>query len=228
MWLQSWVLNRVKGPINYLLIFMMPLAMAGCDLIGVTFLESSQSQKNPDENSVAEEKLSYQEIEWTDLMPSSDLEALLNPPSYVTDIEDGAIDDVIASQLQSQEVTNPDDPYQQALVSTKIVTEMNNQAIRIPGFIVPLEYNNESKITEFFLVPFFGACIHVPPPPPNQIIFVRSEEGVEQKQLYDAYWISGTLSTTLIENDMATAAYSLQLDQYKPYYEDYELPQDDL
>ena len=203
-------------------------------LLFPTLLACEQINEDPPDNQdrVHDDKslqaIDYREVEWTDLMPVSDLDALLNPPSYVIDVEDGSVDDVISSQLQSQPVTDPNDPYQQALVSTKIVESMNNQAIRIPGFIVPLEYNKDSKIIEFFLVPFFGACIHVPPPPPNQIIYVRSEEGVEQKQLYDAYWISGKISTTLIENDMATAAYSMQLDEYKPYYDDYELPEDNL
>ena len=108
-------------------------------------------------------------------MPKEDLDALSNPPSYIADVEDGSPEDQISDQLQN----TPDaisDRYQQALVSTNIVPEMNGQAVRIPGFIVPLEFNDDEDVTQFFLVPFFGACIHVPPPPPNQIILVNSPE----------------------------------------------------
>lgn len=211
--------------LSVLLLF--PTLLA-CEQINEDFPDNQVNSQDHVHETELSQAIDYREVEWTDLMPASDLDALLNPPSYVTDVEDGSLDDVISSQLQNQPATDPNDPYQQALVSTKIVEAMNNQSIRIPGFIVPLEYNKDSKIIEFFLVPFFGACIHVPPPPPNQIIYVQSEEGVEQKQLYDAYWISGKISTTLIENDMATAAYSMQLDEYKPYYDDYELPEDNL
>ena len=84
--------------------------------------------------------------------------------------------------------------------------------------MVPVEFDEES-ITEFFLVPYFGACIHSPPPPPNQIIYVHAPQGLKLDTLYDPFWISGTLSTKLIENYMATAAYSLKMASYEPYTE---------
>ncbi|MFV1872868.1 MAG: DUF3299 domain-containing protein [Oleiphilus sp.] len=162
-------------------------------------------------------KTPYQAVEWVDLMPASDLDAISNPPSYITEVEDGSLEDQISSQIQNSIAAASDDAYQQALVSTNIVPEMDGKSVRIPGFIVPLEFNDEQAITQFFLVPFFGACIHVPPPPPNQIIFVNYPEGLKLEALYDPFWLSGVLSTSLTENDMATAAYSLKLDLYEPY-----------
>ncbi|MCH1601167.1 MAG: DUF3299 domain-containing protein, partial [Pseudomonadales bacterium] len=58
-------------------------------------------------------------------------------------------------------------------------------------------------------VPFFGACIHVPPPPPNQIIYVKYEQGVELDSLYDAYYVLGELNGQVVRNEMAESAYSL-------------------
>ncbi|GAA5317518.1 MAG: DUF3299 domain-containing protein [Candidatus Pelagadaptatus aseana] len=150
-------------------------------------------------------------------MPEEDLEALLNPPSYITDIEDGSAEDQISSQLQSTIAAAQDDRYQQALISTNIRPELDGKTVRIPGFIVPLEFNDDEVITEFFLVPFFGACIHVPPPPPNQIIHVTSQEGLKLTALYDPFWISGILSASLKENDMATSAYAIDMMNYEPY-----------
>jgi hypothetical protein len=161
----------------------------------------------------------FQTLEWTDLIPEDDLQALLNPPSYIADIEDGSLEDQISNQIQNSIGNAADDRYQQALVSTKVVTDMNNVAVRIPGFIVPLEFNDDQAVTQFFLVPFFGACIHVPPPPPNQIILVDSPEGLPLETLYDPFWISGVLKTSLTENDLASSAYSMILAKYEQYTE---------
>ena len=161
----------------------------------------------------------FKTVEWVDLMPKEDLDALLAPPSYVTDVEDGSFEDEISNQIQNALGAASDDRYQQALASTQVIPEMADQAIRIPGFIVPLEFDGEQTITQFFLVPFFGACIHVPPPPPNQIIFVNYPKGLKLTALYDPFWISGILKTTLVENETATAAYSLQMQSFEAYTE---------
>lgn len=161
----------------------------------------------------------FKTVEWTNLMPKEDLDALLNPPSYVTDAEDGSFEDQISNQIQNTIAADSDDRYRQALASTRIIAEMDGQAIRIPGFIVPLEFDDEQTITQFFLVPFFGACIHVPPPPPNQIIFVNYPKGLKLDDLYDPFWISGVLKTSQVENKMATAAYSMQMQSFEAYTE---------
>lgn len=152
-------------------------------------------------------------------MPSSDLEALLNPPDYITNIEEDSTEDEISSSMRSMPSGMKSDRYQQALVSTDIRPEFNRKTIRIPGYIVPLEYNENQAVTEFFVVPYFGACIHVPPPPPNQIIYVQSQLGLELNDIYTPYWLSGEISATLIENDLATSAYSMDLQDYELYSE---------
>lgn len=165
----------------------------------------------------------YETVEWLDLMPEDDLDTLLNPPEYINEIVEGSEDDQISNQMQNAIVAASDDRYQQALVSTRVVKEMDGALIRIPGFIVPLEFSSEQVTTEFFLVPFFGACIHAPPPPPNQIIFVSYPKGVQLGSLYTPYWLSGKLKASLVENDMATAAYTLELENVTEFTdEDYE------
>ena len=161
---------------------------------------------------------SFKTIDWDSLMPEEDLNALLNPPNYLDQIEDDAIEDQISDQLQIDFDSAINDRYQQALVSTKIIKELDGQLVRIPGFVVPVEFDEES-ITEFFLVPYFGACIHSPPPPPNQIIYVHAPNGLQLNTLYDPFWISGTINTTLVKNYMATAAYSLKMASYEAYTE---------
>lgn len=161
----------------------------------------------------------YESIDWVDLMPDDDLEALMNPPEYLSEIEDGSFEDQISSQLLGALENSADDRYQQALTSAKVKPEYDQRRIRLPGFMVPVEMNEQQLVTEFFLVPFFGACIHYPPPPPNQIIYVTSKEGVAQQNLYDPYWVEGTLTTTITENEVAVSAYSMAADNIELYEE---------
>ncbi len=185
-------------------------------LLVVLFFSGGVSAES---SSVASTVTEFKTIEWPDLIPQDDLEALLNPPDYLNDIEDGSFEDQITGQIQNTIAAARDDRYQQALVSTNIKPEMDGQSIRIPGFIVPLEFDDDQIITQFFLVPFFGACIHVPPPPPNQIIFVNFPKGLKLEALYDPFWISGKLNTTLTQNDLATSAYAMEMVSYEAYTE---------
>ena len=141
----------------------------------------------------------------------------MNPPSYLDDIEDGSAEDQIGSQIKGSNPSDSEDAYQQALVSTEINSELNGAMVRIPGFIVPLEFDDEQTVTQFFLVPYFGACLHMPPPPPNQIILVNSPQGVQLSALYDPFWVKGELRTTFQENDMATSAYAMAMLALEPY-----------
>ena len=161
----------------------------------------------------------YEEIDWVALMPEDDLSALLNRPEFLNDIADGSaadsIDDFASKQLEDEQAQR----YQQALVSTRVIDEFDGKAIRIPGFIVPLEQNEEQKATAFFVVPYFGACLHMPPPPPNQILYVEYKEGVAVENLYDPYWFEGTVKIDNHESALGTSAYSLVLDSFTLYEE---------
>ena len=65
------------------------------------------------------------------------------------------------------------------LGSYDVVDELDKQHVRIPGYVVPLEFEPGRRHKEFLFVPYTGACIHYPPPPPNQIIYVRADPGVK-------------------------------------------------
>ena len=95
------------------------------------------------------------------------------------------------------------------------------QLIRLPGYIVPLEVSEDGRTTDFLLVPYFGACIHVPPPPSNQIVHVTSKEGVKLDELYQPYWIVGALQVKPSTSELADAGY--QMDAQKIVV--YELPE---
>ena len=167
----------------------------------------------------ADEKSAFKTVEWADLIPPEVLEILLNPPSYIAEIEDGSAEDQITSQMKNTLAEEEEDAYRRALASTDVNPSMDGQKIRIPGFVVPLEFDEEQSVSQFFLVPYFGACLHMPPPPPNQIILVDAPEGVQMSALYEPFWLEGEVSTVVTENDMAKSAYAMQLHQLSPYSE---------
>lgn len=163
----------------------------------------------------------YQLVEWLDLIPEDDLKVLQNPPEQIISSDEGGLADAISSKLALTLDPNRElSAYEKALTSSKVKAEYHDKNIRIPGFIVPLEFNDQQRVTEFFLVPFFGACMHLPPPPPNQIVYASMEQGVELYSLMDAFWVEGKMSTKAVTNETATAAYSITVDTVKPYYEE--------
>ncbi|WP_158583925.1 DUF3299 domain-containing protein [Salinibius halmophilus] len=95
-------------------------------------------------------------------------------------------------------------------------TDMDGQRVRVPGFIVPLDPEGEA-IKNFLLVPYYGACIHTPPPPANQVIVVRSPEPYEQADLFAPVWVNGSISAVRYEGDLAAAGYELEADLVEPY-----------
>lgn len=159
----------------------------------------------------------YKEIEWVDLLPKEDLAALQKPPAELANIADGTAADKIANSIGNAMQPQKDTPYYRALVSTKIRPEYDKQKVKIAAFIVPLEFDDNQVVTEFFLVPYFGACIHVPPPPPNQIILARSKKGIKIENIYNPFWLTGTMSTKIIKHELATAAYQMQIDSVSNY-----------
>ena len=186
-------------------------------ILGIAFAGANAAANSDDTVLSDTDNLVFETIEWPDLMPPEILAILLNPPEYIAEIEDGSAEDQISSQMKSAVNQSEEDAYQQALVSADVNESLDGALIRIPGFVVPLEFDEEQTISQFFLVPYFGACLHMPPPPPNQIILVNAPKGIQMSALYDPFWIEGQLSTSFQENDMATSAYAMQLQRIEPY-----------
>ena len=92
------------------------------------------------------------------------------------------------------------------------------QSVRLPGYVVPLEDLPEG-MKEFLLVPYFGACIHSPPPPANQIVHVVLNKPVKRLRLMDVVWVTGPMSATKTDSHMGVAAYRIDARQVAPYTE---------
>lgn len=141
------------------------------------------------------------EMEWLDLLPP---ESLLAYQNMEPDVVDHSGNNFSMSWVPSA-------------AETAVMEDFDGANIRIAGYIVPLEFDDEFIVTEFFLVPYYGACIHVPPPPPNQIIHVVHEEGVLVEALYFPFWIEGELATEMTVNDLAQSAYSMTASKVELY-----------
>ncbi len=93
---------------------------------------------------------------------------------------------------------------------------LNGQRIRIPGFVVPLERKGDD-VLEFLLVPYFGACVHVPPPPSNQVILVVPAKPVRGMRTMETFSVSGTLTLQGGDSGMGIYAYRLAAERVEPY-----------
>jgi uncharacterized protein len=89
-----------------------------------------------------------------------------------------------------------------------VVAALDGKRVRIGGYVVSLDFD-ATKVKEFLLVPFVGACIHVPPPPANQIVYVKSDPGFEVTGQFDPVWVTGVLKASTAHTGLAEAGYSL-------------------
>jgi uncharacterized protein len=139
----------------------------------------------------------YKDMEWLELMPADEVAALEKAqglPVAVDHNAKGAQDG-----------------------SFRTVPGINNTKVRLAGYVVPVELTDDGKMTEFFFVPYFGACIHVPPPPPNNIVYVKMAAPIAAADMFNAYWIEGTIKTQRLSNDIAATAYVMSGDSLKLY-----------
>jgi hypothetical protein len=150
------------------------------------------------------------ELTWEELMPEGEEERILQlyEAYYATVGANGgagAIAEGSAADSMPQ------------IGTYNTVKALDKRLVRIPGYIVPFDFSSKETYREFLLVPYFGACIHTPPPPPNQIVYVSVKAGVRIKDIWAPVWIEGVLSTTRKENSLGNAAYSLELTRLQPY-----------
>jgi len=141
---------------------------------------------------------------WLDLMPPEDLKALEEIPEIIHDSEE------LAGGFTAQDGLRQSSGLPEVMYSSKTVAEMDGKIMRLGGYPVPLEMNDQGEVTEFFLVPYPGACIHVPPPPPNQLIWVQAEKPFKVENIYYPIWVVGTLKIRHVSNQLGDAAYTMQ------------------
>ncbi len=97
------------------------------------------------------------------------------------------------------------------------VSELDGKQVKLPAYVVPLDYDGQTSLTEFLLVPYFGACIHTPAPPANQVVHANAEQAVVVEDTYLPVWAIGTMTTETIQSNLAESGYQLKVDRLEPY-----------
>lgn len=147
----------------------------------------------------------YRDLDWLDLLTDKDRDAMLHLP----EINHGnGPDSKPKSPLRTNDMNMPAVMYSKA-----VRPDLDGQKVSLVGFIVPLVTNKQNKIVELFLVPYQGACIHVPPPPPNQIVFLRYPAGISNDDAWSVFRFSGVLHTQRVENDLAESSYAMDVEK---------------
>ena len=103
-----------------------------------------------------------------------------------------------------------EDTFSLPALPTGVVEELDGERVKIPGFVVPLEVSDGGKVSEFLLVPYFGACIHYPPPPPNQLVHVTTDKPIDLESTWDPIWATGELKAEYRESGLGTAGYTME------------------
>ena len=146
-------------------------------------------------------------LEWDEMMPAGYVESLLQSVSE----NSFGIANIFSFDDNTEEAQNAYEKLRAKLAAAPVVPALNQQHVKIAGFIVPLDFDFDSEtFQDFLLVPYFGACIHTPPPPSNQIVYVTSNKKLNQEWLDYAIWATGILSTESRDSEQGLAGYSMR------------------
>ena len=161
--------------------------------------EDTVQTAGPDENGIVE-------LDWDALIP-----------------DDWRVDELMKEY--NAEDLGDDDPRARNLMEklkafwkeAPVVRDYDGKLVKLPGFIVPLEMD-AMTIDEFLLVPYYGACIHVPPPPANQTVYVVTNANHAYRgKLFDTVWVTGTLTVERLSSELGDAGYRLDARAVEPF-----------
>lgn len=195
-----------------LLIFLLSaLLLIGCDSSSTDGTHKKSGSESQLSDSNKPHQPIFKQVEWIDLVP-----------------DDYRPDEVLADYFNKYDLDNMEDSdpivlevqqkLKELLASSPVNEQINGQNIKLAGYILPLEYDGMST-SEFLLVPYFGACIHSPPPPANQTIYVKTEKPIEIDGLYDAVWVSGEIKIEHKVSEYTDSGYLMLARTIEPYVE---------
>ena len=152
-------------------------------------------------------KAGFREISWDDLIPAD-----WNPEKFLADLE---LDDLQDNDPRAMELMQR---MREEWDRAPVVERFSGQQVRIPGFVVPLESDGRT-IREFLLVPYFGACVHVPPPPANQLIHVIPDQPIAAGLSMSPVWVNGVLNVGRVASELGSAGYQMRAMKVEAYTE---------
>jgi uncharacterized protein len=186
-------------PMNRLALSILAACLLGCD-------GQSADNRAAAPNATAAATPVAEELEWDTLIPKDWQPETLFKQYDASNLMD---DDPRAKELLGK--------LKRLWAEAPVVPELDGKRVRLPGFVVPLETDG-AKIGEFLLVPYYGACIHVPPPPANQTVYVLlPPELAFAGETFDTVWVTGTLRVTPTGSDLAEAGYRIEATGIAPY-----------
>ena len=199
--------------------------LAGCGQGEAPELSTEEALRAKMEAAGVEVSAEPTDLTWEDLMPEGEearLEALYT--EFYEEFEQRMLadqrsladigSDTDVSALVEEGSAN--DTMEQ-LGTFNVVEELDGMRVRLPGYVVPFDFSADARHGEFLLVPYFGACLHTPPPPPNQMLFVKADPAAEIDNIYEPVWLEGTLSTGRFDSELGNSAYELTLSKIEPY-----------
>ncbi len=178
-----------------------PASVSAPPPVSATMPELQPGDPLPTISSASNEDDGFSEIDWDALMP-----------------EDYRPEQILLKYMDQLNELTDDDPralelygiMQAELDNAPINTAIAGKPIKLPGFIAPLE-NVDGKVAEFLLVPYFGACIHVPPPPVNQTVLVKTlaDSAIDVEEVWEPVWVMGKIQAEGESTDIGEAGYRI-------------------
>jgi len=141
--------------------------------------------------------IAYRELQWADLKPSEWDPTRRYGALNFDAMRDG---DPRTNQLLLELRATWD--------NAPTVSALDGAAVKLTGYVVPLE-GGKAALKEFLLVPYFGACVHSPPPPANQIVHVVADAPASGLHTMDAVSVTGTLKTVRQASIMGASGYRI-------------------
>ncbi|HIE5097906.1 DUF3299 domain-containing protein [Stenotrophomonas maltophilia] len=176
------------------------LALAACERpvdTGVQALPATPVVDRGAGDASATGAAEQQELDWLQMMPMDELAAL--------------------ERGEGPEVEHNGNRRMPQFGTFRTVDSVLRRPVRLPGYVVPLANTQDGRLSEFLFVPYYGACIHVPPPPPNQIVHVRLSRPIEMPDMYSPFFLTGTLGAERLDDELAGSAYAMRDAQLRPY-----------
>jgi hypothetical protein len=147
------------------------------------------------------------ELQWAQLIPAAPPKA---PKTFFARPADPASEPTVPADLPEARWLSS--PVRSSGAPPPVVAALDGKLVRIGGYVVPLDFE-ATNVKEFLLVPYVGACIHVPPPPANQIIYVKTAKGFDVNGTFDPVYVTGTLKADSTFLALAETGYSLDADK---------------
>jgi uncharacterized protein len=168
---------------------------------------ASSAYKNGDRHSTKATSRAgaARQIEWDELMPAD-----WDPMKGIQTLQLAALGDGDPRAMEAL------DKLKKAWNEAPVVPAMDKQHVVIAGFAVPLDAEG-TTVHELLLVPYFGACIHTPPPPANQVIHVILPRPAKGMRMMDTVWVTGTLHVATADTSLGPSGYQLDGESVAPY-----------